>query len=674
MVGTINDYTTNNCGGNIDVVQLSSFDWTNLNASSYDEINCMTSYGNSPGLQNAPAGWYGHCYSGDNGTSQGCSWKSRAPFSRGGNLYLPVARQIPAGTPAIHDATIIISTNGGVTWRNPYSVAHSVNSSATGDAPLCGATNGNAGSNCVDSTYSGSIMWPALPVGFYNWEPVQYGQDGSMPSGVTDGCDPTTYTCLVAGEEEMTIARVANSDLPSLDVTKYSYYTCPGIGDSYRCPGSLASSWTTTFANRTPIKYVPHTVSQPLILNGMFGIAYLKEFGSYIMTGFNGASNTVFLQSPNIYGPWTTVLISTSVVPGFLAPSLALGYTVVSANPPHVQITTVQDLPGGVHNAEGTPTFAKWDLILGKTPALNGGENSRYTFVGSTVSNAGCVFSNSHAPGTIPSKDLVWAWDMYDYGGNTNSTAVTGFHDIYGGGAYLVPCQQAGCGGFIPGQGTNLTNYGAQIVNNGYYGALRTVAHDSPTTIAAGSNVIQNANFATGNSTFTIALVFRYDSNPGGGYYPIWNVGTESNDHSIVTLSFLGAGTNLSIQWALSSYWSYAYNSAYTLTAGNWYFAAVTIKGTTLDPTAHLWLGNSGKLTDMIAAVSRTPNGGSPTQLPNVVAGPLSLGTSPQETAQTPNASYASLFAYSRDLTRFEIDAIYQTMKKKMALRGVTIQ
>src|SRR5450759_4430322 len=164
VVGTLNDYTSKTCSGNLMVIQLAEFDWTARNSSRIYEVNCMSDYGSATGAINAPSGWFGHCTNNDDGGS-GCSWKSRSAFVRGGLLYLPVERQIPAGTASVHDATLIVSADGGKTWKNPYTVAHGGVASATGDAPKCGAAASGACNPCTDASYPGSIMWPAAPLG-----------------------------------------------------------------------------------------------------------------------------------------------------------------------------------------------------------------------------------------------------------------------------------------------------------------------------------------------------------------------------------------------------------------------------------------------------------------------------------------------------------------------------
>src|ERR1019366_7015259 len=122
---------------------------------------------------------------------------------------------------------------------------------------------------------------------------------------------------------------------------------------------------------------------------------------------------------------------------GFMGAALGLPYTVVSSNPPHIQLTTASDT--NLYNRQTTPVFAKRELLLGHSPMLLESENARYRNVGGTVAHAGYVISDSNAKGTIPRKDLAWAFDFYDHGGNTSS-AMTGFPDIANGSAFLAPC------------------------------------------------------------------------------------------------------------------------------------------------------------------------------------------------------------------------------------------
>ena len=684
IVGTLNDFTSKTCGGNLMVIQLAAFDWVARNASRIYEVNCMSGYGN-PGATDTPTGWFGHCISGDNPAVVGdCSWKSRSPFVRGGLLYLPVERQIPAGTASIHDATMIVSADGGQTWKNPYTVAHGGAASATGDAPLCGAASRSA-TPCTDASYPGSIMWPAMPLGLYNWQAVQYGQDGATPpSGINDGCDPATYTCFIGDPTTHIIARVLNTDLPSLDATKYQYYTCPAITDTYICPGSNSSSWTSTFANATTIG--PEFSGIPDHLTGNMWhnpVAYIKEFKSYLMVVALVGTGPAFAMAPAIQGPWEVFSASktATIQWGFMGAALGLPYTVVSSNPPHIQLTTASDT--NLYNSQTTPVFAKWDLVLGHSPMLLESENARYRNVGGTVAHAGYVISDSHATGTIPRKDLAWAFDFYDHGGNTSS-AMTGFHDIANGSAFLAPCLilSTYCT-WLPAYGTSLTSYGGHLVDDGYGSSFVSMMHETPQTIAIGAtNTVtagmtkQNAPVAMqGNGSYTVTGVFRIDAT-GYNQAPLWVTGDASSTNTKVALSYANsAGGPLVIDWtnndaSPTNRWRYA--SSFTPTIGNWYFIATTVQANGATPIARMWVGVGGALVDEIAGVSRV-QGGTATQTPNVAAAPLSLGMDASGTHGT-NASYASLFIHGRALGQAEVGLMYNTVKAKMAARGVTLQ
>jgi hypothetical protein len=485
----------------------------------------------------------------------------------------------------------------------------------------------------------------------------------------------------MAGDEETTVARVLNTDLPSLDVTKWQYYTCPAITDTYRCPGSQASSWTSTFANRTRVVNVGINNTRAGSMASFFGVAYIKEFKSYVMTGWQklGSGNaSVFLTAPSIQGPWTP-FSGSGVMPGFLSPSLALTAT-VSSNPPRVQLTTVRD--EYTHVSDTSPYFDQWDLVPGKTPALQGGESARYARLNGAAVNAGFIFSDSHAPGTIPRKGLQLAYDFYDHGGDTTAAGFQGFHDLAGGGAFLAPCYSDGavyCGTFNAGHGLVLTSFGATL-GDGYTARMVTMLHDMPQTVAIGATQAQpggttpaNAPSAMqGNGTFTVVGVFRYDSG-SFGQVPVWYTGDFAGSNTAVALSYPSAtGGPLELGWGGNSN-RWRFNSGFTLTAGNWYFIACTVQANGATPVAHLWMGSGGALVDRLAGVARASTGGSPTQTPSVSAGPLYLSYL-ADNSHVANASHAGLFFYNRVLSQAEAGLMYRTLKTKMALRGVTLQ
>jgi len=693
IYGTLNDFSFSGSSGNLMLAKLSGFSWTTTTASKITAVNYMTSYGTGSAATDVPAGWHGHCTSNDDGT-QGCSWKSRTPFVVGGNLYLPVERQIPTGTTSVHDATLIMSPDNGLHWCNPYTYAHhsgspgcdSGNWQAGGDAPPCGASAAGAGNPCTDTSYPGSILWPALGNSASQWVVVQYGQDGgTMPSTVTDGCDPSTYTCFFLGAQDSRIARVLNTDLPKLDVSLWQYYTCPGMTETYRCPGAQSGSWTSTLASGTQtLRAAIPLAGQYVIPNEIMGIVYVKEFKSYLATGYQnrgGAANAapVFLWAPAIQGPWTlalsappvanTTIPTTAMYPGFISPSLALDYQVVSSNPPHVKITMAADTPA--HVSATTPLFGQYDLILGKAPMWQG-ENYRYTNSKGWQQNASLVFSDSHRPGTIPLNGLVWAFDLFDHYGDTTLAAMSSWLDIGRGNAALFPCQgtvasPSACGEINAPHGVSFNAYGIETMESAFGGHYRSQKNGWTATDQNTPSAMQ------GNGTFSVINVFNWPSVGNHSLGPLWATGDAASSNTSVGLRLYNFFGIIAVNWwgSGADYWET--RPSFTATAGNWYFVGITNQANGATPITKCWIGQSGAITDMCAGVTRVASGGSPTQTPNTSAGPITMGLGAGST-DAAGAQQSALMVYDRVLTPEEVQQIYATLKTKMTARGITLQ
>ena len=650
LVGTSNDFASKTCSGNLMLMQLAAFSWATPNASLLNEINCMTSYGTSQGVQDTPAGWYGHCTSNDN--NPGCSWKSRTPFAVDGILYLPVERQISSGAGSIHDATLIESADGGATWKNPYTVAHTGTASATGDAPLCGSTGSGTGHPCVDATYTGSIMWAGI--GAENWLFYQYGQDGALPSNVTDQCNPTTYVCAILNDG--TVGRVLRSDLPSLDVTKWQYVS--GVSTTG------VATFTATFANRAPTITFGTVASDIARVQGILsGPVYLAAFHSYLMTGYMYTPNRVgFLTSLGPFGPWRLVGSVASGI-GFISPNLALSST-VSTSPPRINLTTVDN--SGPGPSGGSPEFAQWDIVLGMQPGGRG-DAPAVLQTGAGQQNSGWIFGSGEEPGTFSRRGLLWAFDFMDHGGITAS-AYPFFHDVANGSTILYPCYSSGpgiCGGIAGG--IALLANGVQT-QNGYGARFESNVSDISFSAVAGN---QNAPSAMqGNGTFTVAGVFRIDSSPYNA--PFWETGNPLGNGSQAVGGQVNSAGNLGVWWSNDNVYGYVTQGTYAPTVTNWYFMAHVLTAGTPNPSTNLWVGVGGALLDKLAGVSRASTGDSPSQTAAVTATPLivgNFGVSPSL-----NASYAALLVYDHAFSLQEAKVLYQVLKTKMAARGITVQ
>jgi hypothetical protein len=655
IVGTFNDGSSKTCSNNMALLQLAEFSWSNRNASRIYEINCMSSY--SPG-SNAPAGWFGHCSNGDEATTGNiCGWKSRTPFALDGLLYLPVARQIGSGSGSTHDGTMIVSADSGQTWKNPYTVAHAGAAQADGDAPKCGAVDGHAGSTCLDASYPGSIMWPAMTstsangMGTDQWYFYQYGQDGNLPADVADDCNPATYVCLILGDGSY--ARVLRTDMPSLDATKWQYVA--SLDSRYK------PTWTSTFADRklgNIISGNDSEIGRPRSF--LSGPVYLKEFHSYLLLGGTWVPHVIyFMTSQGPFGPWKvagSVPISNA---GFATVALGIEYTVISTNPPRVQVTVPTD------NIQYSLQFSKWDITLGMQPYGNG-DVPTYTDTGRGRLNSGWIFGAGDLPGTFPRNGLAWAFDFKDGGGGNGYPY---FHDLATNSAVLYPCWQDGpvsCGRLSKGASATSTGI---AVSDGYLARFESNISDLNAGTTGGN---RNAPAAMqGNGTFSVAGVFRMDGTSGGSVF--WQTGDTSPGNAAVILdASLNVVSNnyLTVDWGFGN--RYQSKSAFIPTIGNWYYMNLVITAGTPDPTVKLWVGINGTLTDVLSGIPRTVVGGSPPQTPNVTAAPIKLGG--PFYGHVANASYAGLLVYSRALSDAESAGLYQSFKIKMPERGITLQ
>lgn len=662
IVGTANDaHSVVNCGSsNINILQLDTWDWATPTASHLTKINCMSSYGVGA-EHNSPTGWNGALTSGD-GESLG-TWKSRTPFSKAGCLYLPISRQFSPGGPSVHDATFVMSCDGGQHWCNPYTlfnvgtspgVCNSSKWQADGDAPKCGAASSAVActdTGYLDATHS-SMMWKGFPYGTENWYWVNPGtQDGATPPAAAPGCDFAAYSCFISYDGS--VARVLLSD-NLLDISKWQYYTCPTITQSFRCDPSSGANWTSTFASRTGTFYWSWYLGLfQENFTQLFGIQYLSQFGLYVKTGAIQPSPDGFdlLWAPSVVGPWTRFARNDVVSPmwaSFFTPSPALGNTVISTNPPHIRLSTSSN---SYEATEGTTHMHQWDIVQGTATTF-----------------------------PLLSTGLTWGFTFQDQGPASSLTNWPYFEDTANHATVIVPCDgypTVGiCGSMNSGHGTTMDQYGPIVTdtNQNYFGHYRTFNGEMLTSQVNAPAAMQ------GNGTFTVVDVFRYDGNPPSSRWGgLWSTGANtSSDGTMVQLMVtdVGSGAGPALYWNGQSNPGYSYFGLTGMTVGNWYMLATTVTAATGSncPVVGLYLGVGGSVTNSISSCLQQH--GASTKTPNVSASPFVLGLSGDGNALP--AAHGLVLIYSRALSGADITTpttgLYDQVKTYMALRGVTVQ
>ncbi len=677
IIGTANDASIG-CGANLMVLQLSAINMS-AKTGSISVVNCMSSYG-TQGATNNPSGWFGKYSSSINSTDG--TWKSRVPFSKGGLIYLPVERQVSAGTNTIHDATMMVSPDNGLHWCNPYTLynvgtsAGTCNSSkwqSDGDAPKCVASGGTSAGACTDSGYTdsthSSMMWKLLPLGSENWEFINWGnQDGSSfptGAGVADGCDPNTYTCFFLNGEG-TLARVVNASI--MDISAWQYSACA----SPHCDLTNNANWTSTFANRVPVLYNTYSTSSfngSTELINAYGITYLKEFGSYVMTG----QALDAMWAPSLQGPWTKFFQKYGgLLNGdFFVLAPALGYTVVSSNPPHIQVVGATNCNPSTCTPAGAPQMMTFDLYSGKTAKGETFQEEQLDAYGQTGS--GFQFGIPNAAGTFPRKGLVWSWDMQEV---TGCCGVPYFKDRSTYSAALVPCvigytssiTPTACGAVSSGAGTNINAFGAKTTNPGGSPAQwRVFPQPYSQSIGYPTTSSSAPSSMLGNGSYTVINVVRYDGSSGAAA-GMWSAGSGNpvgmnQNAGAVTLDFGAIGSS-----------RYQFVSSFTFpNTTDFQFVATTVSAAVSGcPTAKVWVQESGAIVDKLSGVTCSiANGGSPSSTPSIGAGPFVMGMS--STGVPSVMTYATMMVYDRPLTYPEIQMVYRALRAKLAARSITL-
>ena len=545
------------------------------------------------------------------------------------------------------------------------------------DGSLARVPNGSIMDPTAWTYYSGRITANSIPDGnnSANWTPLFNVKSTTSLTAAT-GSKVFAITAGLSGLSNGTRVYVQSASTSSYMEGLVTDYTGTSLTVNVDAYGGTAARTDWNITPRTKVSTFGGIVGGNGNYGQLWGVlgapAYLKEFKSYLWAGFyitsGGAYRVGFMAAPQPWGPWKTVYIHDSdpAGHGFPTISLAVGYTVVSANPPIVRVTNVTN--GSSYN----DFFQQWEFSLGRQPYGNG-EVSAYTDIGIKKLNSGWVFGAGDVPGTFNRKGLVWAFDFMDHGGDTASKYPY-FHDVANNSAILYPCYTNGpviCG--VVSSGIGLTPNADSMSTSPGYNARYESRLGELSNGASTPNL--NAPAAmTGNGSYTVVQVVKITSLPSATA-GLWESGNSATSGASVALVQRSSTGYLQLWFGGSSVCEYAYQGTWAPTNGNWYFIAAVVStqnSTAGSAVGSLWAGVGGVLSDKFAGLHPTPLCGGSTWPPNVAAKPLLVGN--DGATDSANASYAGLLVYNRALSVTECQGLYRTFKTKMSERGIVVQ
>lgn len=266
---------TKNIGSDIAILSASGADPSRLIVTT---VNCMKSFGPRAG--------------GTNPGPDGCSWKTGGITRIGQVIYLAVARQIhrcdsdqSVGLQGSFNASIMKSTDGGLTWTNPWGTTN-----AAGAAPPYNKKLGRYQAMFPGQNFSAPFF-------------IQYGPGNTQ---TVDGGDKYLYAVSNDGfaynGNYLHLARVPLNKIQTASAWQYYHGRAGGNGQE----------WTSSAAGATRVLQAKHFVSQPVV-------QYVPALKKYVLLSFsyirgdstfpnpqeNPYSEFRFFTSPKPWGPWT---------------------------------------------------------------------------------------------------------------------------------------------------------------------------------------------------------------------------------------------------------------------------------------------------------------------------------------------------------------------------------
>jgi hypothetical protein len=263
-------------GGDIAILRATGSNPADLSIAT---VNCMTGYG-PVGGGNSP---------------DGCSWKTGGITRIGTTIYVAVARQLRQcsygkeahGLQPSFDATIVSSSDGGRSWRNPWGVPRLHGAAPPWDPVL--------------HHYKSMFPGQSFSAPFF----IQYGPGNTQ---TVDGAAKYLYAVSNDGYayngNYLRLARVPLGKIQTASAWQF-YHGAVGGGGRY---------WTSSPAGATRVLSAPNGLSQP-------AIQYIPALQRYVLVTFfysrahpdfptpdeTPYTRFRFYTAPKPWGPWTQV-------------------------------------------------------------------------------------------------------------------------------------------------------------------------------------------------------------------------------------------------------------------------------------------------------------------------------------------------------------------------------
>ena len=491
--GTCGDCSIAGSTGSMMVLELTTYDPTNVNNTNVSVVNGMSGYGTT-----VAAAWLG---------DSNVSAKPTSYISWHGVGFLSVCAT-ENNAPFYQSVCFVLRTpDAGIHWCNPATFA----TGGSGGANTCDSGNWSATGDSPGSYSSSNFPWASGTEDFTSkMTRMDFTQtctkDFSVgcPSELSGGaCDPSKYVCFISSSSDWTKFYTGHIDM-----------TCAGGPQSSSCYSWWnGSSFDTNLANAASIAngYPGTSVQQDYSqLGTLASIIYVPESIMGTGKGFYLAAGRRL--DINKSSTWLTLSTTSALTSGFTPQWMSAPASAIPDEIPTMMLCLLQSL-GTAANPQflvtwfagkgpgGTYSLKINQMIVTPTPTSTLQYRAHHIYSGS---NSDVQLSETASPLAIPSANLVSYIDFFDGGGNTN-WPYTGPQDLVSNN----PCTQSG--------GWTWTSTGLTFSNG-------------PCTSASTTSLINGdvgwtwAGVVSSSKTTTTTQQFFYIGPASASYYPEMNL------------------------------------------------------------------------------------------------------------------------------------------------------